>query len=109
MTDKIVTIADVQHDLEIEHRGSTFRAGELAVEVVTIRGSEAEIRVGGRSYIVLFVIQGTQVSFAFDGEIYTADVVDKGSRARPRQRDHSMSAPMPGIVLKILTQVGAAV
>jgi len=109
MTDKIVTIGDVQHELLIEHKGATFRAGEQAVEVVAVRGGEAEIRVGGRTYIVPFVVQGTEVSFSFDGEIYTADVVDKGSRARPKQRDHSMSAPMPGIVLKILTKVGDVV
>ena len=109
MSDKIVTIGEVQHELEIEHKGSTFRAGDQAVEVVAVRGTEAEIRVGERSYIVPFVVQGTQVSFSFDGEIYTADVADKGSRARARHRDHSMSAPMPGIVLKILAEVGAAV
>jgi 3-methylcrotonyl-CoA carboxylase alpha subunit len=109
MTDKIITIGDAQHELEIEREGSTFRAGELALQVVAIHGHEAEVRVGERSYVVPFVVQGTQVSFSFDGEIYTAEVAEKGSRTRAKHRDHSMSAPMPGVVLKVLVQVGAVV
>jgi 3-methylcrotonyl-CoA carboxylase alpha subunit len=79
------------------------------VEIIAVRGNTAELRVDGRTHIVPFVIQGTQVSFAFDGDTYIVDVSEIGSRARKRHRDHSMSAPMPGVVLKILATPGQQV
>jgi biotin carboxyl carrier protein len=36
-------------------------------------------------------------------------VADKGVRAKARHRDASMSAPMPGLVLKILVREGDVV
>jgi 3-methylcrotonyl-CoA carboxylase alpha subunit len=55
------------------------------------------------------VIRGSTVSFAFDGDIYSVDVAEKESRVRHRHRDHSLSAPMPGVVLKILARQGDVV
>src|SRR6266511_5558991 len=79
----------------------------MKVELIAVRGNEAEIRVGERTFIVPFMIRGTTVHFAFDGEIYSVDV--SSSRIRHRHRDHSMSAPMPGFVLKILVAPGDVV
>ena len=79
------------------------------VEVVSTRGNEAELRIDSRTYIVPFIVKGTEVSFAFDGEIWSVDVSDPGTRASRRHRDTSMSAPMPGIVLKILVNQGDVV
>jgi 3-methylcrotonyl-CoA carboxylase alpha subunit len=109
MTDRIVTIGSDSTELTFEREGATFRAGETTLELVAIRGNEAEIRAGGATHFVPFLVQGSNVSFVYDGEIYTAEVLDKGSRAKAKHRDHSMSAPMPGAVLKILTTVGAVV
>ena len=58
---------------------------------------------------VPYVIQGAKVSFAFDGEIYVVELEEKGARARTRHRDHSMEAPMPGSVLRILVAAGDVV
>ncbi len=109
MTEKIVTIAGRQHELAVDRDGSKLHAGSHEIEIVSMGNPEAEIRIGGRSYTVPFVIDGSHVSFAFDGEIYVADVADKGSRSHARHRDHSMCAPMPGVVLKILVEPGAVV
>ncbi len=79
------------------------------VELISTRDNEAEIRIGERTFIVPFLVRGTTVSFAFDGEIYSVDVSEKSSRGRHRHRDHSMSAPMPGAVLKILVRPGDVV
>jgi 3-methylcrotonyl-CoA carboxylase alpha subunit len=79
------------------------------VEVIAIRDGDAELRIGGRRYFVPFIIRGTEVSFAFDGEIYTVDTGDKNPRARARHRDQTMSAPMPGVVLKVLAELNAVV
>ena len=78
----------------------------MDIELVAVRGNEAELRVDGRTHFVPFVIDGTTISFAYDGEIWFVEAAEKGLRARARHRDHSMSAPMPGVVLKILVAVG---
>lgn len=80
------------------------------VEILAIRGNDAEIRVGDRVYTVPFIVQGTEVSFSFDGEIYTVETAAATSgRGRAKHRDHSLAAPMPGVVLKILVEVGSVV
>ena len=79
------------------------------VEVISIRDGEAELRVGGKRHFVPFVIRGSEVSFAFDGEIYTVETGDKNPRARARHREQTMSAPMPGVVLKVLVELNAVV
>jgi len=81
----------------------------MKVEVVATRGNIAEVRIDERTVFIPYVVQGSQVSFKFDGETYTVDAGEKTSRARRRHRDHSMSAPMPGVVLKILTSKGQQV
>lgn len=102
MSEKIITIAGRQYEITLAREGTKFRSGDHAVEIVSAHEREAEIRVDERSFVVPFVIDGTRVSFWFDGEIYIADVLERGSRAKARHRDHSMNAPMPGLVLKIL-------
>jgi 3-methylcrotonyl-CoA carboxylase alpha subunit len=109
MTDKIVVIGAEQHELVLERDGSFFRAGDHVVEIVDVRGDELEARVDGKTHSIPFAVQGSTLSFAFEGEIWFADVSDKGSRARARHRDHSLSAPMPGAVLKILVRQGDVV
>jgi len=79
------------------------------VKVIRINGNEAEIEIDGRTHFVPFVILGGKVQFAYDGEIYTVDVAERGGRARTHHRDHSLEAPMPGLVLKVLVQPGSAV
>lgn len=79
------------------------------VEIVAMRADEADIRVDGRVHVVPFVLQGSTVHFAFDGEIYVVEAESKGTRARARHRDQSTSAPMPGVVTKILVREGDVV
>lgn len=105
MSEKIVTIGGESREVAVERDGTRFRIGEHEIELVTTRGNEAELRVDGRTHVVPFILTGSDVWFAFDGEIYTADVSDKGARAKVRH-EHSTAAPMPGIVLKILVAVG---
>ena len=76
------------------------------VQLVSTQGNVAELKVDGRTVFVPFIVQGTRVSFKFEGETYT---VETSSRSRARHREHSMSAPMPGVILKILTKVGQQV
>lgn len=101
MTQKIVTIGGQATEVTLDR--------DSPIEILALRADEAEIRIGGRVHVVPFVIQGTTVSFVFDGEIYVAEVTDKGARARARHREHSASAPMPGVITKILVREGDVV
>ena len=109
MSEKVITIDGVSYELRFERDGAVFESGEQKIEVVSIGPSEALIRAGGRTHRVPFVVDGFEVSLIFDGEIYRADVADKGARTRAKHRDQSMSAPMPGVVLKVLVVPGAPV
>ena len=101
MSDKIVTIGVESTEVALNR--------DSPIEILEMRADEAEVRIDGRVHVVPFVIQGTTVSFAFDGEIYVAEVTDKGARARARHREHSASAPMPGVITKILVREGDVV
>ena len=79
------------------------------VEVVAIRGNDAEVRIGERTVFVPFAISGDRVHFALDGETYIVELREKSGRGRARQRDHSLEAPMPGMVLKLFVESGAVV
>jgi len=81
----------------------------MNVELLSTNGEEAEIRVDGRVYFVPYVIQGSTVNFHFDGETYFVEIEDRTARGRVRHRDHSMEAPMPGVVLRILVKQGDVV
>jgi len=109
MSDKVVTIGARQVELFLEREGTRFRAGDAAIEIIRARDGEAEIRVGERTFVVPYAVDGTRISFSFDGVTYNADVTDRGARARTRHRDHSMAAPMPGLILKILVAKGDVV
>ena len=82
---------------------------EETIEIVSRGDREAEIRIGDRTVIVPYVISGSRVSFWLDGEIYIVDLPEKGARPRARHRDHSLEAPMPGLILKILVKQGDVV
>lgn len=81
----------------------------MKLEVVSIGPEEAEIRVDGRLHVVPYVMQGSTVNFAYDGDIYFVEVEEKSGPARRRHRDHSTEAPMPGVILRILVQEGDVV
>jgi biotin carboxyl carrier protein len=100
MSAKIVTIAGQQTEVDPREHG---------VEVIAVRADEIELRAGGKLHVVPYAVQGSTVSFSFDGEIWFAEVTDKGARAKARHRDQSTAAPMPGQVLKILVKQGDVV
>ena len=100
MSRKIVTVAGQQSEVDPRESG---------VEILAVRPDELELRVNGKVHLVPYAIQGTTVSFAFEGEIWFAEVTDKGARAKGRHREQSTAAPMPGLVLKILVKQGDVV
>ena len=97
---KIVTIGGQQTEVDPREHG---------LEIVAVRADEMDLRVDNKLHVVPYAVQGSTISFSYDGEIYFADVAEKGVRAKARHRDASMSAPMPGLVLKILVRPGDVV
>ena len=81
----------------------------MKVELIATRDTIAELRIDGRTVFVPYIVQGAQVSFKYEGETYTIDNGEKTSRSRRRHRDQSMSAPMPGVILKVLVSQGQQV
>jgi 3-methylcrotonyl-CoA carboxylase alpha subunit len=81
----------------------------VSVQLISVAGNDAEIEIDGKRHFVSFVLLGNRVQFAFDGEIYTVDLPERGVRPRARHRDHSFEAPMPGLVLKVLIEPGSEV
>jgi len=79
------------------------------VEVIAIRGNDAEIRLGDRTVFVPFAISGDRIHFALDGETYLVELREKSARKGSRHRDHSLEAPMPGVVLKLYVELGSVV
>jgi 3-methylcrotonyl-CoA carboxylase alpha subunit len=81
----------------------------MTVDIINVQANEAEIEIDGKTHFVPFVLLGTKIQFAFDGEIYTVDLPERGGRRRARHHDHSFEAPMPGLVLKVLVEPGSEV
>ena len=81
----------------------------MKVELISTRDNIAEMRIDGRTVFVPYIAAGTQVSFKYEGETYSVDAGEKTSRGRKRHRDQSMSAPMPGVVLKVVVSQGQQV
>ena len=79
------------------------------VEVIAIRGSEAEIRLGDQTVFVPFAMTRDRIHFALDGETYLVELREKSGRKTGKHRDHSLEAPMPGLVLKLYVESGAVV
>lgn len=113
MSEKIVNLGGEDIRVDVTREGSVHRVSSGTrtdtVEILSVRNGEAELRVNGRRVIIPFVVDGSSIHFAVDGEIYRAEVTSQGQRRRPRHREHSMSAPMPGVVLKISVNVGDVV
>ena len=45
----------------------------MKVELIATRDNIAELRIDGRTVFVPYIVQGTQVSFKYDGETYSID------------------------------------
>jgi 3-methylcrotonyl-CoA carboxylase alpha subunit len=113
MTRRTVLIGGQEFAVTIQSEGSVHQVehGNRTddVELVSVSDHEAELRVNGQRVIVPFLAEGPSIQFMYQGQTWRAEVSAEGQRRRSRHREHSMSAPMPGMVLKISTRVGDVV
>ncbi len=113
MSERTVTIRGESIVLDLVRDGELFvvSTGERKdeVEVLSISGNDAELRINGRRRIVPFHTEGETVHFALDGETFQAELSSGAQIRKRRQHEHSMTAPMPGVVLEIFAAVGDVV
>lgn len=113
MTEKIITLSGEDIPVTITRQGEIHRVSTPertdSVEILAFREREAELRLNGRRVVVPFVLDGSTIHFMLDGETYRAEVNPGRRKHAGRHREHSMSAPMPGVVLKISVGVGDVV
>jgi biotin carboxyl carrier protein len=113
MIEYTVTVGDDEKHITLTRHGSAWEAvsgdGHTRVDVVSISGNEAVLIIGGRRRVVPFAVVGDEIHFDYAGEIITAEVTAGARKTRRRQKEHSMAAPMPALVTKILVEPGAIV
>lgn len=108
MSTKRVTFGDAEFVAAIESGSKP----SVTVDGVTVRlieeigPGEILAEIDGRQAVVLFRNDRDTVEMVVDGERWEATVTDAAAARRGRAREHSMAAPMPGLVLKVLVSAG---
>lgn len=110
MSEKIVTIDGNEFALTLKAGAASLTAANgLPITIESMRDHEALLRIGDRIIAVPFHADGDEIHLMIEGEIFRASVTPKLARKGGRHRDHSMSAPMPGVVLKLFVKEGQEV
>jgi len=113
MIEYTIVIGDEESHLSLVRHGDGFEAtrGDIVtqIEIMHLAEGEAIIRVDGARHVVPFVIVDDEIHFDFRGEVITAEVSAGGRSRKGRHKEHSMAAPMPALVMKILVEPGQMV
>ncbi|MGK2857816.1 MAG: acetyl-CoA carboxylase biotin carboxyl carrier protein subunit [Thermoanaerobaculia bacterium] len=113
MNEYTIVIGDREQHVALTRHGAAFEttsAGSVRrIEISSLRANEAILTLDGVRHVVPFVRVGDELHFDFGGEIVIAEVTAGARRAKSRQREHTMAAPMPALVTKILVEPGQRV
>jgi 3-methylcrotonyl-CoA carboxylase alpha subunit len=113
MSERIVTIGEEEFAVTLrrEKQRMTIANGERAdeIEIISIDGADALLLVNGRLRNVPFHLEGETVHFLLEGQTITATVEGRTRSRGKRHKEHSMTAPMPGVVLEIFAKAGDVV
>jgi biotin carboxyl carrier protein len=110
VSQKIISIDGTDSEFTLKPNVRSLRIADgREVELISVSGNDAVVSIGGVRENVPFLISGEEVHFVLRGETYRAAVSEKLAGKKGRHRDHSLSAPMPGVVLKLFVEVGAEV
>ena len=113
MNDYTIVIGDREQHVSLVRHGSAFETSSAGtvrhIEITSLRASEAILLLDGVRHVVPFVRLGDALHFDFGGEIVIAEVTVGARRTKSRQKEHSMAAPMPALVTKILVESGQSV
>ena len=113
MNDYTIVIGNREQHVSLARHGSAFETSSAGtvrrIEIPSLRTNEAIVRLDGVRRVVPFVRVGDELHFDFGGEIVIAEVTAVARRTKSRQKEHSMAAPMPALVTKILVEPGQRV
>lgn len=113
MTEKIIRTRSGDSTVSIRREGDSYVVSEREtvsrIEILAIGDSEAELRIDGMTEIIPFSREGSKIWFHYRGRAHEVEVGEQGARRSRKHHDHSMSAPMPGVVLKIFVKAGDVV
>jgi biotin carboxyl carrier protein len=113
MNEYTIVIGDDESHVTLARHADGWEAtrGDVVtrIEVLHLDGGDAILRVNGERCVVPFVIVDDEVHFDFRGEVLTAEVTTGSRRKKGRHKDHSMAAPMPALVTKIVVEPGQQV
>jgi len=112
MSERVLIFGDDELTVTTSREGAAYRvsSGDQTdrIEVLSLREGEAELRVNGRRVLVPYLVTAENVQFVYEGETWIVGI-SEGPRRRRRHKEHSMRAPMPGVVLKIFVNAGHVV
>jgi len=113
MNEYTIVIGDDESHVTLVRHGDGWEAkrGDAVtrIEIVHLDGGDAILRVNGERCVVPFVVVDDGIHFDFRGEVITAEISSGSRRKKGRQKEHSMAAPMPALVTKILVEDGQKV
>lgn len=114
MSERVVIIGEAEWKLRLERDGDSWtvvpeEGDPVEVELLSAGPGWAELRVGGRTHHVPFAGTGGWVELEWAGESIRAEVTAARRGKRGGASDHSLSAPMPGQILKIFVDAGDVV
>jgi biotin carboxyl carrier protein len=107
MSQRIVSIDGQEIEVTLETADGTLRARdpeERAVELLSISEEEAVLLIDGERVVVPYLVDGERVELVLRGETYRTVVTAKTARRQKSHKEHSLSAPMPGVVLKLFVE-----
>lgn len=109
MKGRRITISGEERTVVLEREGeridATIDDARLSMQVLHSTDGELLIEIGGRQHPVPFIRRGDRIHFNFQGETWEAEIASPFEKKR-REKQHSLSAPMPGSILRIHVTVG---
>ena len=113
MSERTIRIGETEVSLRINRAEGVSRIESPdrtdEIEVISLQENEAVLRLNGRRVVVPFARRGSSIWLMVDGQTVEADVSSGRPRPRARHGQQSMTAPMPGVVLKIFVAKGDVV
>jgi 3-methylcrotonyl-CoA carboxylase alpha subunit len=113
MSERTVSIGDDEVVLDVEKKSDVYevRGGDssASIRILRIEGNQLDVEMNGRRLSVPFLVENGTVRFNLAGETWTAETSGGQQRKKRRGKDHSLAAPMPGVVIKIFVAPGDVV
>lgn len=109
----VISIDGIDRTVAVERKGAEVEilSGEnrATITISAMTAEDLTVVIDGRQAVVPYLRRGSAIEFQYECEVWNAEVSAAGGKPRKKQKDHSLSAPMPGVVLKIFAAPGDVV